>query len=558
MPALRDVPVELEVAATAADGLALIEAAEPDVVLLDVMLPDMSGIEACRRIHDIAPKVPVIFITAGGSSDTAIEAMSLGAFDYLLKPLDLDRVQQLVTQALEIRRLMHVPVQFQADGDRPTPGDLLIGRTPQMQEVYKAIGRVAPQDVATLIRGESGSGKELVARAIYHHSRRAAGPFLAVNCAALAESLLESELFGHEKGSFTGATMQRIGKFEQCNGGTLFLDEVGDMSPLVQSKVLRVLQEQRFERVGGTQTIQTDVRIIAATNRDLEKMVSRGEFREDLFYRLNGFTIQLPPSARAARGHPDSARLVRRPLPPRAGQGRRQHRARRLGNAAQLPLAGQRPATAERGSPSPGPFDRAGADRGFLAARDHGSAALGAGTQRPPAPRRRGQSARLRQPAVALRLGPIARRNDRDGRALSCSPPCSTTPKAISRKRPKSWASPAAACGTKSASWASRSTVRSTRPNPSCRAADNRPAEPLCRSAGPRPADRLPTQPNVDEPVKPATCGTLARASSTVTKWRSALQSTSFQATQLSSDKWVRYHFLPSPDSIGDDASSRA
>ncbi len=288
-------PVELEVAATAAEGLALIEAAEPDVVLLDVMLPDMSGIEACRRIHDIAPKVPVIFITAGGSSDTAIEAMSLGAFDYLLKPLDLDRVQQLVTQALEIRRLMHVPVQFQADGDRPTPGDLLIGRTPQMQEVYKAIGRVAPQDVATLIRGESGSGKELVARAIYHHSRRAAGPFLAVNCAALAESLLESELFGHEKGSFTGATVQRIGKFEQCNGGTLFLDEVGDMSPLVQSKVLRVLQEQRFERVGGTQTIQTDVRIIAATNRDLEKMVSRGEFREDLFYRLNGFTIQLPP-----------------------------------------------------------------------------------------------------------------------------------------------------------------------------------------------------------------------------------------------------------------------
>ena len=293
--ALRDIPLELQTAANAGEGIALLEAGEPDVVLLDVMLPDMSGIEACRRIHDIAPKVPVIFITAGGSSDTAIEAMSLGAFDYLLKPLNLERVQELVTQALEIRRLMHVPVRFQADGDLPAPGDLLIGRTPQMQEVYKAIGRVAPQDVATLIRGESGSGKELVARAIYHHSRRSSGPFLAVNCAALTESLLESELFGHEKGSFTGATMQRIGKFEQCNGGTLFLDEVGDMSPLVQSKVLRVLQEQRFERVGGTQTIQTDVRIIAATNRDLEKMVRQGDFREDLFYRLNGFTIQLPP-----------------------------------------------------------------------------------------------------------------------------------------------------------------------------------------------------------------------------------------------------------------------
>ncbi len=190
---------------------------------------------------------------------------------------------------------MHVPVQIQMDGNSPASGDLLIGRTPQMQNVYKAIGRVAQQDVATLIRGESGTGKELVARAIYHHSRRASGPFLAVNCAALTESLLESELFGHEKGSFTGATGQRIGKFEQCDGGTLFLDEVGDMSPLVQGKVLRVLQEQRFERVGGTQTIQSDVRIIAATNRDLEKMVRRGEFREDLFYRLNGFTIHLPP-----------------------------------------------------------------------------------------------------------------------------------------------------------------------------------------------------------------------------------------------------------------------
>jgi two-component system nitrogen regulation response regulator GlnG len=293
--ALKGIEVELLVAATAGEGIALLKSGEPDVVLLDVMLPDMSGIEACRQIHAIAPKVPVIFITAGGSSDTAIEAMKLGAFDYLLKPLDLARVHELVTQALEIRRLMHVPVQLQVADDTNLSGDLLIGRTPQMQDVYKAIGRVAPQDVATLIRGESGSGKELVARAIYHHSRRAGGPFLAVNCAALTESLLESELFGHEKGSFTGATGQRIGKFEQCNEGTLFLDEVGDMSPLVQSKVLRVLQEQRFERVGGTQTIQTDVRIIAATNRDLEKMVVEGEFREDLFYRLNGFTIQLPP-----------------------------------------------------------------------------------------------------------------------------------------------------------------------------------------------------------------------------------------------------------------------
>jgi nitrogen regulation protein NR(I) len=292
---LKHMDAELIVATTGEEGIAQLEAQQPDVVLLDVMLPDISGIDACQRLHKLAPKVPVIFVTAGGTSDTAIEAMKLGAFDYLLKPLDLSRVQELVAQALEIRRLMHVPVRVQADDNANFSGDLLIGRSPAMQEVYKAVGRVAPQDVTVLIRGESGSGKELVARAIYHHSRRAEGPFLAVNCAALTESLLESELFGHEKGSFTGATSQRIGKFEQCSGGTLFLDEVGDMTPLTQSKVLRVLQEQRFERVGGTQTIQTDVRIIAATNRDLEKMVSEGDFREDLYYRLNGFTIKLPP-----------------------------------------------------------------------------------------------------------------------------------------------------------------------------------------------------------------------------------------------------------------------
>jgi two-component system nitrogen regulation response regulator GlnG len=164
-----------------------------------------------------------------------------------------------------------------------------------MQEVYKAIGRVAPQDVIVLVRGESGTGKELVARAIYHHSARSEGPFLEINCAAIPDTLLESELFGHEKGAFTGAEQRRIGKFERCSGGTIFLDEVGDMSPLIQSKVLRILQEQRFERVGGSATLTTDVRIIAATNRDLEKMVSDGQFREDLYYRLNGFTIALPP-----------------------------------------------------------------------------------------------------------------------------------------------------------------------------------------------------------------------------------------------------------------------
>jgi two-component system nitrogen regulation response regulator GlnG len=290
---LHGADVEVLAAGNAEEGLASVRQHRPDVVLLDVVLPAASGLDLFRQIHDVDPRLPVIFVTAGGSGDTAIEAMKLGAYDYLLKPLDLAKVRQLVGQAQEIRRLMNVPVSV-PDVAADVQGDLLIGRSLQMQEVYKAIGRVASKDVTVLFRGESGTGKELVARAIYQHSNRSGGPFLAVNCAAITESLLESELFGHEKGAFTGADQRRIGKFEQCNGGTILLDEVGDMSPMVQSKVLRVLQEQRFERVGGNQTIETDVRIIAATNRNLEQMVADGTFRSDLYYRLNGFTIHLP------------------------------------------------------------------------------------------------------------------------------------------------------------------------------------------------------------------------------------------------------------------------
>src|SRR5437667_2671794 len=189
---------------------------------------------------------------------------------------------------------MHVPAVLEEEGPASETADLLIGRCQAMQTVYKAIGRVAPQDVTVLILGESGTGKELVARAIYQHSRRASGPFLAINCSAIPEALLESELFGHEKGAFTGADRKRIGKFEQCHGGTLFLDEVGELSPLAQVKLLRALQEQRFERVGGTETIQTDVRVIAATNADLETLTAAGRFRSDLYYRLNVFSISLP------------------------------------------------------------------------------------------------------------------------------------------------------------------------------------------------------------------------------------------------------------------------
>ena len=218
-----------------------------------------------------------------------------GAFDYLLKPLELEPLRDAVQRALQISRLSHTPAVLPEIEEVPDQADVLVGRCPSMQEVYKAIGRVASQDVTVLLLGESGTGKELVARAIYQHSRRSHKPFLAINCAAIPDNLLESELFGHEKGSFTGADRKRIGKFEQCSGGTLFLDEIGDMAPLTQTKLLRLLQEQRFERVGGNETVQTDVRLIAATNRNLEQFVNTNRFRKDLFYRLNVFTIALPP-----------------------------------------------------------------------------------------------------------------------------------------------------------------------------------------------------------------------------------------------------------------------
>ncbi len=282
-------------AATAEAGLDAIRTHHPDVVLLDIVLPKTSGLDLFQQIAAIDRKLPIIFITVGGSSDSAIDAMMLGAHDYVLKPLALPKLRESVSKALESRRLMHVPVAMPATDVSEQAGDQLVGRSPRMLDVYKAVARVAPQDVTVLIRGETGTGKELVARAIYQHSQRKDGPFLAVNCAAMTETLLESELFGHEKGAFTGADQRRIGKFEQCHGGTIFLDEVGDMSPLVQSKVLRLLQEQRFERVGGNATIETDVRLISATHRDLDAMGQEGKFRNDLFYRLNGFTVELPP-----------------------------------------------------------------------------------------------------------------------------------------------------------------------------------------------------------------------------------------------------------------------
>lgn len=292
---LKKIGIEATAVATAQAAIEIITESSPDVIVLDIVLPSISGLDAFRQFRQIDAKVPVIFITSGTDSDTAIEAMQLGAFDYLTKPLDLTRLNELVSSAIESRRMMNTPVALPISNNAGGRADQFVGRSPQMLNVYKAIGRVASENVTVLIRGESGTGKELVARAIYQHSDRSDELFLAINCAALTETLLESELFGHEKGAFTGAEQQRIGKFEQCNGGTIFLDEVGDMSQLIQGKVLRLLQQQEFERVGGNKTIKTDVRIIAATNRDLEAMVEEETFRGDLFYRLNGMTVNLPP-----------------------------------------------------------------------------------------------------------------------------------------------------------------------------------------------------------------------------------------------------------------------
>lgn len=294
--ALADTDIKLTQCGSAEEGLPLIVDGQVDVCLLDIMLPDMDGMELAKKIRSIDARLPVIFMTSQGDSSTAIEAMSLGAYDFCTKPLHVDQVRDLTEKALEARRLMQSKVIFDQANDHIGIGDdRLVGSSPEMVEVYKQIGRVAGQHVPVLIRGESGTGKELIARAIYQHSARSEECYLAVNCAALSETLLESELFGHEKGAFTGADRRHIGKFEQCADGTIFLDEIGDMSPLLQSKTLRLLQEQKFERVGGTKTITTDSRIISATNRDLEEMIEENEFRLDVYHRINAFEIFLPP-----------------------------------------------------------------------------------------------------------------------------------------------------------------------------------------------------------------------------------------------------------------------
>ena len=286
--------VALTTASSGEEGLALIGRLKPDLVITDLRMAGMDGLETLRRLRQANPKLLVILMTAYGSSQTAIEAMKLGAYDYLLKPFDVPKLKQIVFAALKAARDMKQVVSYQPLLETEDHELGIVGRSEPMQQVFKFIGQLAASDATALITGETGTGKELVARAIYHHSQRSGKPFLAINCAAIPEQLLESELFGHEKGAFTGATVQRIGRFEQCHGGTLFLDEIGDMSLATQTKILRVLQSGVFERVGGNQTLRADVRVIAATNKPLEEAVAKREFREDLFYRLNVVRIQLP------------------------------------------------------------------------------------------------------------------------------------------------------------------------------------------------------------------------------------------------------------------------
>jgi nitrogen regulation protein NR(I) len=275
-----------------------------DIVITDLKLPGLNGLELVRELHAARPRLPILMVTAHGTTETAIEATQSGAYDYLVKPFEITVLLDLVEQAVSASRLMSVPVEIGATGPARSA---IVGKGRAMQSIYKEIGRIAAKPVGVLIRGETGTGKELIARAIYQHSDRANAPFVAINCAAIPETLLESELFGHERGAFTGAESRRIGRFEQANQGTIFLDEIGDMTPGTQVKLMRVLQEKSLQRLGGKETIPVDARVVAATHRDLEAAIREKHFREDLYYRISVVAIHLPPLRERKEDIPDLA-----------------------------------------------------------------------------------------------------------------------------------------------------------------------------------------------------------------------------------------------------------
>ena len=293
--ALREAGHEVDEAANGNAAIELLHKGQVDVVLSDLKMGGSDGLDVLRTAKAPHPTAAVILMTGFGSVSTAVEAMKIGAFDYVQKPFEIEEMELRIQKALDHRRLKH-----EIDYLRHTQPDIydfdrIVGASGALQRVLNIVKKVAKSNTTVLIRGETGTGKELIAGAIHHNSPRATRNFVRVNCAALQENLLESELFGHEKGAFTGADRQRVGRFEQADGGSLFLDEVGDMSPNTQAKILRVLQEHEFERLGGTRTLRCDVRIVAATNRNLADMVADGQFREDLYYRLNVVSIDMPP-----------------------------------------------------------------------------------------------------------------------------------------------------------------------------------------------------------------------------------------------------------------------
>jgi nitrogen regulation protein NR(I) len=297
-------------------GLARASADPFNVVITDLRLPGLNGLELVRQLHAAQPRLPIILITAFGTTETAIEATKFGAYDYLLKPFDVAALLDLVKKAADSNRLMSEPVAL---GGADAARDALVGQSNAMQEIYKEIGRVASKPLNVLIRGETGTGKELIARALYQHSERAQAPFVAINCAAIPETLLESELFGHERGAFTGAEGRRIGRFEQADHGTIFLDEIGDMTLGTQVKLMRVLQEKCLQRLGGKETIGVDVRVLAATHRDLETAIRQKQFREDLYYRLSVVVVTLPPLRQRREDIPDLIRYFLQKYGPELG-----------------------------------------------------------------------------------------------------------------------------------------------------------------------------------------------------------------------------------------------